>query len=189
MRLLRCTQAIAAIEFALVLPLLLIFFLGTLEVARFALIHIKLDKTAHAMADFLTQGNVVRFSDMDSFASSATQIMEPYDFNGSIIFTAATHRDVGIPPCTGSDVTCISWQYRPIGGNISRVGSPGGHAVFPGGYLVQPDQIAIAAEAFYNFAPLMSYTGQIVPELAPHTMYKISVYKPRQIGSLANPPI
>jgi len=178
----------SVIEFAIILPVLALFLIGTVELSRFALLHQKVDKTANAMADFLTQGCSVRFADMDGFASTAAQIMRPFAFSGTIIFSTASFRDTGIEPCSGTNVTCINWQYRPIGTESSQIGSVGGNATYPGNYTVLPGQIAAAAEVSYNYEPLIAGTDILIPSLAPQILYKIAIYKPRQVGCLVNPP-
>lgn len=189
MRLLRCHTGVAVIEFAFLLPIFIVLLIGTVELARFALVNQKLDKTATTMADFLTQRSVARFSEMDGFANSAVQIVRPFTFdNGSVIFSAVTFRDTGTPPCAGINVSCISWQYRPTGTGNSRLGAIGGNAAFPGGYSVLPGQLAIVAEVTMDYSPMLSITGTIVPALSPQTIYKIAIFKPRQTGSLVNPP-
>jgi hypothetical protein len=179
-RLLRSQSGVALIEFAFVLPLLILILLGTIELARYAIIHQKLDKTANAMADFVTQRTTVSVPVLDGFADAVPQIMEPYAFTGSLIFTSVAFFSSPLPPCTGANVSCITWQHTAMGGASSQIGSPGGNATLPGGYEVLQGQNAIAAELFYNYTPILAATSVFIPALADHQIYKVAVYKPRQ---------
>lgn len=170
----------ALLEFAIVLPVLLAILVGMIEFARYIVIHQKLDKTANAMADFVTQGTSVSCSQLNSFASAANQIMAPYDFSGQIIFSSVAFYNNPIPPCQGQQVACIAWQHGTAGEHASFIGVPGGNATMPGGYQVIQGQNVIVAEAFFDYAPLLTGTSFIVPTLAAHTLYKAAVYKPRQ---------
>lgn len=188
MKLLRNNCGLSVLEFAILFPVFLLILLGTIEVGRYALIQQKLDKTTNAMADYVTQSSAVRYTDMDSFAQAARQIMKPFDFSGTIIFTAAVYRNINVPPCQNAPESCITWQYAPVGGSPSRVGTPGTAPQLPGGYTVTLGEVIIIAETYYSYEPLFPITGSLVSALADHAIYKIAVYKPRQVGALVNPP-
>jgi hypothetical protein len=186
LRLKRCTSGVALVEFALVLPLLILIMLGTIELARYAIIHQKLDKAANAMADFVTQGSSVSIANLQDFASTMGQIMKPYNYSGSVVFSSVGFYHVPIPPCAGADVSCIAWQYT-VGNGVSHIGTPGGNAMLPGSYTVLENQNAIVGEVFFDYVPILTATPTFIPTLAPHQLYKIAVYKPRQ-GTLLIPP-
>jgi hypothetical protein len=190
MRIKSCNSGVALAEFALILPLLLLFLLGSLEVSRYALINIKLDRTAATMADLVTQTTQVTQADLESFAEAAPQIMRPFSFNGSsIIFNSVYSLQNPAPPCDGgAGNTCIAWQYRALGTEQSRIGVEGGNATLPGNYNVILGQNIVTAEVFADYSPIIPLTGDLISALAPHTMYKIALFKPRQ-GNLFNPPL
>jgi hypothetical protein len=183
-----CSHGISFVEFALILPVLMLFLFGTIEVARYAIINQKLDKAANAMADFATQGSNIRSVDLDTYASSLDQIMHPFTFSGTVIFTSIVHYDNGVPPCTDSNVICISWQATRLGGDNSQIGAVGGSPSLPDGYIVDAGQNVIAAEVYLNYSPMLAVTGTLIPPLVDHKMYKVVVYKPRQrnLGVLSN---
>jgi Flp pilus assembly protein TadG len=175
-----CTNGASLMEFGLILPLLMLILFGTLELARFALIHQKLDKLANAMADFATQGTSICTGDLDGYASATPQIMRPFDFSGTIIFSSIIHFNNGVPPCVGENVSCISWQAKRLGNDNSQIGSEGGNANLPSGYTVTPGQNVIATEVYMNFTPMLSFTGTLIPALGDQQIYKTAVFKPRQ---------
>ncbi len=182
---LRCDSGVAMIEFAFILPIIVVLLFGVIEMSRYALIHQKLDKTANALADFIGQSDetVVRRTDLDTYVGAARQIMTPLDFNGTIIFSSVTTYSTPTPPCNTPDVSCVVWQYSPLGADLSRIGSVGGEAEIPGSYGVISGQNAIIAEIYGDYEPMLAGTGVIIPSLQPHSIYKVAVYKPR-LGSL-----
>ncbi len=184
-----CHAGVALAEFALILPLLLLFLLGSFEVSRYALLNIKLDRAATTMADLVTQRTQVTKTDLVSFADAVPQIMRPFNFaNTTVIFNSIYFSQTPTPPCSGANGNaCIIWQYRASGSENSRVGNEGGNASLPGNYTVIPGQNIITAEIFVSFSPIIPLTGDLISALAPHTMYKIAVFKPRQ-GTLLVPP-
>jgi Flp pilus assembly protein TadG len=178
-RLLLCHKGTALIELALVLPIVLTLLVGTVELSRYAIILMKLDKTANAMADFVTQGRTVRTADLNGFAASVPQIMRPFGFSGSVVFTSAARNQGSYRPCANNNVQCIVWQNRPVGTDASRLGAPGANAVLPGAYQIKPRQDVIAAEVFYNYRPLLLVTGTLISSLAPQKLYRVSISKSR----------
>lgn len=181
-------RGIAAMEFALMLPLLLSIFFGIVEFARFALINQKLDKLVHSMADFTTQGTTISTQELATFSNTATQILTPFGFTGTIVFSSIVNSAASAAPCAGKNSPCIIWQSACLGNANSLMGASGSVPTnFP---LVGmgTGQNVVVAEVFYNFGPLTAYTGQVMSSLGTQTLYKISVYKPRQgtLTSLTN---
>jgi hypothetical protein len=175
-----CTAGVALIEFALVLPLLILLFVGATEVTRFAILHQKLDKAASAMADYVTQGKEVASPDLDVFSQALQQIVNPFSFNGTVIFTSVLlNADVANPPCPASPAPCIMWQGKRLGSDASLIGAAGGAASLPAGFTMQNGQNIIVTEIFYHFDPILPLTGTLIPALGSQTVYKSAIYKPR----------
>jgi Flp pilus assembly protein TadG len=182
-----CQSGLAFLEFALLLPFLVLLLVGTLEIGRFALVNMKLDKAVYALADFVTQGVEPTRAELDEYSQSANQIIKPFNFSGTIIFTSVYLRDLGAPPCEGFLVPCVAWQYRAVGTDLSRVGTPGGNATLPNFFELTEGQNVILAELFADYTPMLDITGNLIPSLAPQKIYKVAMYKPRQ-GTMFNQP-
>lgn len=182
-----CASGVALIEFAMALPLLLLLLIGVLELSRFAILQQKLDKLANAMADYVTQGTTVSACDLNSFSEAAQDIMNPFAFDGTIVFSSVAFFNTPLPPCEGENVACITWQQTPVGSEVSEIGSgSGSNAHLPGGYAVASGQNVIVAETFLNYTPLLpDITGNFISALGPQILYKAAVYKPRQ-GTLTS---
>jgi hypothetical protein len=177
-----CQSGVALIEFAVALPFLLIIFLGMIELANYTLHNQKVDKVANAMADFVTQGATVGVNDLNGFALAVPHIMRPYNFNGTVVFSSAASLNTARPPCP-ANTPCITWQYRVLGSDVSRIGAPGGAPSLPNGYVIANGQNVIVAEAFLHYTPVLAVSSNFVPAFTATTIYKIAVLKPRQ-GSL-----
>ena len=177
-------DGVALVEFAVVLPFLLILFIGMLELANYTLQHQKIDKVANSMADFTSQSSTISTSDLDTFGLAVPQIMRPLSFNGTVIFTSISRNSTNSSinaACTAS-VACINWQYRILGTDTTHLGTSG-VPTLPNNYTVISGQNIIVAEAFLHYSPLLSMSGNIIPAFSPETIYKVAVFKPRQ-GSL-----
>ncbi len=179
-----CNEGVALVEFGVVLPFLLIMFLGMLEMANYTLQHQKIDKVANSMADFVTQSSSVSTNDLTTFGLAVPQIMRPFAFDGTVIFTSVSRNssNSSLSPACNASVACINWQYRILGTDSTHVGSAG-VPTLPNGYTLSSNQNIIIAEAFLHYSPILSISGNIVPAFTPETIYKVAVFKPRQ-GSL-----
>lgn len=185
-------QGTAAIEFALLLPVLMIFFIGVTEVTRLILVYNKVDKVVYAMADFATQStrDCVQFGELNAFRSAADSIMMPFDSNGtnmSIVFTSITNVINPRGDCTGVDEPCVLWQFPIVGNEDSRI-APGGvgssNLFIPNGAEVTEGKSVIVAEVYYRYTPLFAGAERFVEAVAPTQIYRASIFAPRRNGSL-----
>ncbi len=81
-------NAIAATEFAIVLPFMLLLYLGGIELGNGLAINVKVSETSHSVADMISQNTQVTTSQMQAILQASTAIMAPYpvtDSNGSLI--------------------------------------------------------------------------------------------------------
>lgn len=75
-----CNRAIAAVEFALILPVLLVLFLGTFEITRAIEINRKVNNAANIVADLVTQSDQATvFSALDDIFQAADVMLSPYE--------------------------------------------------------------------------------------------------------------
>ena len=76
-------DAVAAIEFAIVAPFMLLLYVGGIELANGMAINFKVSATAHAVADMVTQNTSLSTAQMQNILTGATAIMAPYPVTGS----------------------------------------------------------------------------------------------------------
>lgn len=161
------------IELALVVPALMVLVSGGFEVTRYALLYQKVNRIAVSMADLVSQAKTISESDLTGLFDAVTHIAAPFDVtdNGDVIITSVSLQS-GHPT--------INWQ-RSGGGNYvgtSRIGSPGGLATLPSGFVVHDGDTVIIAEAFYNYSPAIF--SDIV---SPSVVYNVAYFRPR-LGTL-----
>lgn len=172
-------SGIAVVEFALILPVLMLLFYGTIEVTRYILIVQKVEKLAHSIADVTSQEQTASATVLNQALAATSDIMSPYTMttNGTV-FISSLYRAQGAAEAT------VNWRYQG-GGSLpatSQIGPLGGLPVVPGGFTFDERENVIAAEVFYRFSPLISaqFFGTV-------TVYRAAFYKPR-FGALLNPP-
>lgn len=155
----RCERGVAAIEFALVAPLLIIFHLGAVEMVQSWEAHRRIAHVAGALADLVAQEESVSASDLNDILAAGSLLVTPFSSSqlGERItsFTADS-----------SGVVAKDWSVNQ---NWTLSGDP----QLPAGYL-QANESVIVAEASYRFTAMF---GIVLP--ATLTLEKHAYLRPR----------
>lgn len=69
---------LAAVEFSLVLPIMLVLFFGTVEISNGVAVYRNVTLMAHTLADLTAQSTSVQDSDLSNFFAASTGVMTPY---------------------------------------------------------------------------------------------------------------
>ena len=75
-------DAVAATEFAIVVPFMLLLYVGGVELADGMAINVKVSATAHSVADMVTQNTSLSTTSMHNILTGATAIIAPYPVSG-----------------------------------------------------------------------------------------------------------
>lgn len=77
-------EGVAAIEFAFIAPLMLVMYVGTMEISNAVSANRKLSRVSSTVGDLLTQSECYTQSTLDDIVKVAEDIMYPYDNTLSI---------------------------------------------------------------------------------------------------------
>ncbi len=164
-------RGIAAVEFAMIAAFFATAMLGGTELARYTLMHQKMDRVSSSVADWVAQSSTLKQSDFDNFFAGAQQVAKPFDLGsqGKVIISFIV---------ASSDTTyTISWQRSGAGtlGQVSQIGVQGGPATLPPGVTLSKGDYLVAVEVYAQ------YTAFVFPELVDSSIvYKRSFEQPRQ---------
>ncbi|MGB4100860.1 MAG: TadE/TadG family type IV pilus assembly protein [Alphaproteobacteria bacterium] len=172
-------RGVAAVEFSLMLPILLVLLLGGMDLTRYMLYQQKVDRISFSVTDLVAQSQSVSVAKMNDIALAAAQIMQPFPFGTQgVIIVSSIYKD----PTQSFPV--IRWQY--IGGGTlgrgSKIGNVNGTPTLPNGLTLNDKDNVIITEAYYVFDPVF-HSGYIPVS----DIYKIAIYKPR-LGALLSLP-
>jgi Flp pilus assembly protein TadG len=78
LRLVNDRGGVAAIEFAMIVPIMLVLFFGTVEFSSAVAVDRKVSLTARALSDLTSQSNSVADTDLANFFAATCGIMYPY---------------------------------------------------------------------------------------------------------------
>ncbi len=177
-RFIHAEQGIAAVEFALVLPFLVLLFLGGFEVNRYILMHQKVEKVAYTLADVVAQSTSITTAQLNQVYTAAEQIMLPYSFGADgVVIVSSIYK-------SGTSSPVIRWSYRG-GGTLDRssmIGTVNGVATLPPGLILNDKDNIIISEVFYVYRPVLTGTLIGVTDI-----YKTALFKPR-LGALLTAP-
>jgi Flp pilus assembly protein TadG len=76
--LLKNTSGLAAVEFAMILPIMLVLFFGTVEMSNGVAVYRNVTLMAHTLSDLTAQSISVQDSDLANFFAASTGVMAPY---------------------------------------------------------------------------------------------------------------
>jgi Flp pilus assembly protein TadG len=176
-------RGVTAIEFALVLPVVLLILLGCFEVPRFVLIYQKLARTASGVADLLAQADEpLQKNQMTDIFAAGKVMMQPYDVvaNGRIYVSSINNPNGG-----GVKLT---WQRNNNGsvGTGSKLGLPNSNpsSKLPATLVPGSNEEVLAAEVYFNYTPIFAnliYKGS--------QLYQIAYTRPRNKNLNTAPPL
>jgi hypothetical protein len=84
-RFIASTRAVAAIEFSIVLPVLMLIFLGTFDAGRAIAIYMKIRSATFTIDAITNQYTSVQDSDLQSITGAAAVILAPYSSTPAVV--------------------------------------------------------------------------------------------------------
>lgn len=163
------------VETAFTLSLISSVTMAGMEVARYALLHQKLERIAASTGDLIAQAPFLTQTDVDNVFDAISEVAKPFEIGpkGRVVVSSISCPTAGCPPE-------INWQQSGGGSLIvsSKIGTAGGPATMPTGFTVIPGETVIVSEIFFDFSPWIFpdvvKTGQI---------YHSAFFRPR-LGTL-----
>lgn len=138
-------RGVAALEFAILLPLMLALYLGGTELSTGVSVQRKVNLTASALADLASQFTTIQNADMTNILNAASDIIAPYAASN----LAATVSELSIDANGNATVVwsdSVNGQARPVGQTVTIPPS-----------LAVPNSYLILGEAVYTYNPTYAY--------------------------------
>jgi Flp pilus assembly protein TadG len=144
-RFISSTRGIAAVEFAMILPVLCVLFLASFDGGRAIATYMKVRSATYALAAMTNQYTTIASSDMTSILGAASVVMAPYS-------TATPNVTISQIQIDSKGKATIEWSANQ-GGTARTVGST----------MTLPTNIDVAssylifAEISYSYTPMFGY--------------------------------
>jgi Flp pilus assembly protein TadG len=183
-KLLADRRGVAAIEFAMLVPIMLVLFFGTVEFSVGVAANRKVSLMAQTLSDLTSRSASVSDTDLSNFFAAGTGIMTPY-VQPTYNATTGTITELWIDPSTGN--ARVQWSkgsaprgqstFVTIPANLIVL-DPVTHAVVPGQYLIY-------SEVQFVYQPAVNYTMRgTAPSF---TLSDVSYTRPRQASCVIYP--
>lgn len=162
------TRGVSAVEFAMILPLMLSLYIGSIEVSNGVATSRKLGATARTLADLVSQSTTVTNADMTNIFSASSAVMTPYPETTLTAVVTAVNIDA-------NGVAKVAWSD----GKNTAARSVNSAVTLPAALAVPNTQL-IWSELKYTYTPAIGYvvTGNI-------NLSEQSFVRPRQGNAVA----
>ena len=147
----RDKSGIAAVEFAFVVPVLLVSYLGAIEIGQAIEVNKKVGRSASMVADLLTQESDVDVSQIRAIMDIGTLILEPYTrFDLAIEVTAIEVTDETTPK------TKVVWSQKLDDGSYSVPYAKGSITTLPAS-LTTKGTFIIRVTSELQYQPIITW--------------------------------
>ncbi len=139
-------RGVSAVEFALLLPVMIALYLGSVEISTGVSMQRKVTLTAGTVANLTAQSTTLVTSDLTNIMNASTAILAPYSASGLKITVSCLNVD-----STGT--TKVKWSTT-MGGTARSAGST---VTIPSALAVPSSQL-VFSEVSYPYTPTVGYT-------------------------------
>lgn len=163
-RFMRDVRGVSAIEFALILPVMVTLYLGGVELSNMAIVHRKAVQVASTAADLVAQDSQITNAEMADIFTALNAILAPFDPSRATIRITSLTAD-------SSNIARVDWsnaQGTSVRGTGSTVTLPTG--LITSGLSVVMAEVTYSYEADYGI-----FTSE--PSVITETFY----LKPRRV--------
>jgi Flp pilus assembly protein TadG len=142
-------SAVAATEFAIVLPFMLLLYLGGVELGNGLAINVKVTETTHTVADLISQNKCVTTSQVTGILGASAQVIAPYSITNAVVTVSE------VQP-TGDGVTATVIWSQSLNGTGRTAGTT---VTLPTALTGVPTTAGLLlGEATYFYTPNLGYT-------------------------------
>lgn len=159
----RDVSGVSAVEFALILPVMLTMIFGTIEISNLMIADRKLVSATSTTADLFAQTKTVTTAEIADIFLAGRAVMQPLA-DGTLTFVVSS------VVADGAGVTKVEWSE----GYGAASHGPGSGYTLPAG-IVGPNQSVIVVESGYSYVSLL---GQLI--ISPITLTDRFFLSPRR---------
>jgi Flp pilus assembly protein TadG len=141
----RDQRGVSAVEFAMLLPLMLTLYLGAVELSQGVSIHRKVTLTARTVADLASQVTTINNTDMTNMLKAAEAVIAPFPPGELKVTVSAVNIDA-------NGVATVAWSDT-LNGTARGVNSS---VTLPTALNVPSSQL-IWGEVYYTYTPTIGY--------------------------------
>ena len=147
-------RGVAAVEFALIAPVLLTLYFVTMEVAQAIETNKKISRVASMVADLVTQQQQITRQEVDAVMRIGEASLVPYNRSQPVIYiTAITVTNENNPKAE------VTWSRR-LSNGAAGAGEPAGSTTLIPESLRVPGSFLIRVSGQLNYRPVITWTAE-----------------------------
>ncbi len=163
-------EAVAAVEFALVMPFMLTLYLGSMELSQLISVDQRVTNIAGTIGDLAARADgTLADTDMQNYFAAASTVIAPFTTDGlaQVVTEVQVDKD---------GKTTVIWSVGYNGGSprSCKEPFPGPHAIPPSMIAISKNNYVIVSEASYSYQPLLGLFFK-----HPFSLYHENFYLPR----------
>jgi Flp pilus assembly protein TadG len=147
----RDARGIAAVEFALVAPVMLIMLLGAVEITRAVSLERRFSQATSAVADLIGREATITAADVNAMYQIVGQIMSPYDASSLKISIIPVQAN---PANANQTKVYAATANRPSRGGAAQPPKCSGYVMTSG--LLKAGASAIVVESSFSYVPMFA---------------------------------
>lgn len=153
-RFIASTRGVAAIEFAMIMPVLTVIFLGSYDGGRAIAVYMKVRSATYTLDAITNQYTTIQSSDMQAIVGATSVVLAPYSSTPVVVVISQ------IEIKTGGKAT-VSWSYALNGTPLAQ----GSTVTIPAGLVASGNTCGtypcylIFGQVSYTYTPLFGFFG------------------------------
>ncbi len=166
-----CSKGMAAVEFAMIAPIMLTLFIGVTELAQAITAERRMSQVMSTTADIVARQNSVTTDNLASYMSMVEPIMAPYSNDGLRMTIASVYA-----PAAAPTTNLVCWSYLHNSGAVAITDGQASTIAIPADLLTSGGSSVIAVEVSYSYTPLIVFVKTFLSS----SQYRARFYlKPR----------
>jgi Flp pilus assembly protein TadG len=102
------TRGVAAIEFAMILPVLVLMFLASFDAGNAIAIYMKVRSATYTLAAITNQYTTIQSTDITAITGATSTVLSPYSGTPTVVIITQIK-------ATSATAATVSWSYSPTG--------------------------------------------------------------------------
>lgn len=145
----RCRQGLAATEFALLLPIMVVIFFGMLEASDLLTVSRRLANAANSLADLTAHEPTVTHAQLEDLIVGVTRILEPSDTSTVVMRVVSITKGASV-----TSTPVVHWSRDQTGATPYAAGSP--YAKLEDNLALNANSSLIVVEIEYTYVSALS---------------------------------
>jgi|GEM_PF-1266040 len=178
-KLTRHNQGSIMIEFAVVMPIIMLLLFGGFEIFRAMMVERKSNQTVSTMTNLVSQRQTLTSEGITDVFNAIEAVMNPFELgeDGQVIISYVT----GGAANATVNVQCSATGNADLG---SKVGSEGGTAdlgIVPGNFSLADGETVVISEIYFRYEPIFTRIGSLYGGRSydARDVYHLAIQKPR----------